>query len=141
MDIRTKYENGAEWVFDSFRKLWVRATPEEKVRQWFCHTLTEALGYPEVAVANEVLVRVGGQAQRCDTLVYRAGDPVMVVEYKAPDVPLSARVFGQVARYNLTLRVPLMAVSNGRSTCCMRVAGRKTEFLSGLPSWSEILAL
>ena len=121
--------------------MWVRATPEERVRQYFCHLLTEQLGYPEVAVANEVAVPVNGQPQRCDTLVYCAGRPVMVVEYKRPEVPIDQRVVEQVARYNLVLQVPLMAVSNGTRTYCMRVDAGQVVFLPQLPTWEQIRAL
>ncbi|MBP5260336.1 MAG: type I restriction enzyme HsdR N-terminal domain-containing protein [Paludibacteraceae bacterium] len=136
-----KKERGVEWIYDSFRKMWLRATPEERVRQYFCHLLTERLGYPAVAVANEVEVPVNGQPQRCDTLVYCAGKPVMVVEYKRPEVTIDQRVVEQVARYNLVLQVPLMVVSNGLQTYCMRTGEDGVSFLPQLPTWEEIRAL
>lgn len=121
--------------------MWLKATPEEKVRQYFCHFLTDSCAYPPVAIANEVEVMVNGQPQRCDTLVYRQGIPVMVVEYKRPEVAITQQVFNQIARYNLILHVPLMVVSNGKVTYCLHVTGGKPVFLPSVPTWQQIASL
>ena len=81
------------------------ATPEEWVRQHFVAWLTGALGYPASLMANEVGLRLNGTLRRCDTIIYdRSLRPLVVVEYKAPSVTISQRVFDQIARYNLVLR-------------------------------------
>ena len=56
-----------------------------------------------------------------------------IIEYKAPHVAVSQKVFDQIVRYNMVLRVPWLFVSNGLSHYCCRVdyeGGR-----SGLIRW------
>ena len=89
-------------IFDFLRLRYVALTPEEWVRQHFTHFLVDHKGYPKGLLANEVALRCGEKTLRCDSLVYSADmHPLMIVEYKAPDVPLSQRVFTQISAYNL----------------------------------------
>ena len=79
-------------IFDPYRRKYVAATPEEEVRQWFCSFLTKEKSFPMVAIANECTININGLSQRCDTIVYKQGNPVMLVEYKAPSVKISQDV-------------------------------------------------
>lgn len=43
----------------------------------------------------------------------------MIVEYKAPEVEITQKVFDQITRYNMVLKVDYLIVSNGiRHYCC-----------------------
>jgi hypothetical protein len=58
-------------------------------------------------------------AKRCDILAFQKDmQPFMLVECKAPQVPISQDTFRQIAIYNLPLRVPYLMVTNGRQTYC-----------------------
>ena len=101
-----------------------------------------ALGFPETLLANEVAITLNGTSRRCDTVVYsRQGlKPLAIVEYKAPHVVITQRVFDQISRYNMVLRVPWLFVSNGLGHYCCRVdydAGR-CVFLKELPCYGEM---
>lgn len=63
---------------------------------------------------NEVSIRVAQRSKRCDTVIYNRNlRPLVLVEYKAPEVALSERVLQQAIRYNYTLLVPYLILSNG----------------------------
>lgn len=134
---------GHTLVFDPLRRKSVLLTPEEWVRQHFVAYLACELGYPPALMANEVGVKLNGLQRRCDTVVWRRDDatPLVIVEYKAPSVEITAAVFDQIARYNMVLRAPYLIVSNGlRHFCCRLDPDSSTyAFLSSIPPYSELI--
>lgn len=101
-------------VWDDLRRKWVRLTPEEWVRQHFIHFLIDHLGYPAQLLGNEVGLSLGGSKLRVDSILYDTQlRPKMLIEYKAPSVPLSQQVLEQALRYNYKLEVPYLILSNG----------------------------
>ena len=140
-DIRLREVGGRRQVLDVLRRRYVALTPEEWVRQHFVHFLIGQKGYPKGLLANEVELRVGEKRLRCDTLLYnRAMQPQMIVEYKAPDIGITQRVFDQISAYNLLLHVDYLVVSNGRQHYCCRMdyERRGYTFLSEIPDYAEI---
>lgn len=128
-------------VFDPLRRRRVMLTPEEWVRQHFVRYLVEHLGCPPGRLGNEVGIRLNRTVRRCDTVVYAAdASPLAIVEYKAPAVALGRGVFDQVARYNMSLRVPWLMVSNGKAHYACRVALGGYAFLDHLPTYAEMEA-
>ncbi len=127
-------------VFDPFRNKWVAATPEERVRQNFCNYLVEKLDFSPGLIANEYSVDVNGQKQRCDTAVFKNGRFVMLVEYKAQSVTITADVFRQVAAYNSIIRADYVVVTNGKQCHCCKFDfdNHTTQFLTELPKWSDL---
>ena len=86
-------------VWDDLRRKWVRLTPEEWVRQHFIHFLIDHLGYPAQLLGNEVGLSLGGSKLRVDSILYDTQlRPKMLIEYKAPSVPLSQQVLEQALR-------------------------------------------
>ncbi len=140
-DIRLREVGGRRQVLDVLRRRYVALTPEEWVRQHFVHFLIGQKGYPKGLLANEVELRVGEKRLRCDTLLYnRAMQPQMIVEYKAPDIGITQRVFDQISAYNLLLHVDYLVVSNGRQHYCCRMDYERHgyTFLSEIPDYAEI---
>ena len=73
-------------------------------------------------LANEVELRAGDKKLRCDSVLYnRAAQPVMIIEYKAPTIALTQRVFDQISVYNMLLHVDFLIVSNGLQHYCCRM--------------------
>lgn len=140
--IKTTHRNGRTQIYDFLRRRYVTLTPEEWVRQHFTHFLVDHLGYPAALLGNEVTIDVGGVARRCDTVLYRreGGTPRLIVEYKAPDIPISERVFHQISAYNSVLRADYLIVSNGvEHYCChLDYVHRTAEFLPGIPCHAEL---
>ena len=137
----TRDDDGGVKVYDRLRGKAVALTPEEYVRQHFVNYLINAKGYRQSLMANEVSLRLNGTARRCDTLVYtRELRPLVVVEYKAPDVVISQKTFDQIARYNSVIRAPWLIVSNGISHYCCRYISTtgKYRFMRDIPTWEEL---
>ena len=107
-DIKIRREGNRAVVLDPLRRRWVALTPEEWVRQHFVNLLVSEKHYPATLVANEVQLSVGEKVMRADTVVYdRTLRPRMIVEYKAPTVAITQKVFDQISVYNLLLRLTL----------------------------------
>ena len=138
--IRKSAPHGKE-IFDSFRKKFVKLTPEEWVRQHFLHFLCELKQVPPSLVAVEKTLTIHGRPRRFDAVVFRnTGTPLLLMEFKAPEVPLSQAVFDQVAAYNLALHADYLIISNGMSHyCCqMDYADRRYHFLKEIPDFSDL---
>ena len=134
-------KNGKTCIFDPLRRKDVTLTPEEWVRQHFVNFLISERAYPPERIANEVGVNVNSTSKRCDTVVYdHFLNPLVIVEYKAPEVAITESVFEQISRYNLVLRVPYLIVSNGLTHyCCnMDYQDMKCGFLEDIPFYKDI---
>ena len=141
-DIKIRREGNRAVVLDPLRRRWVALTPEEWVRQHFVNLLVSEKHYPATLVANEVQLSVCEKVMRADTVVYdRTLRPRMIVEYKAPTVAITQKVFDQISVYNLLLRVDYLAVSNGRQhyVCRMDYDNEKYSFLEDLPDYEVFL--
>lgn len=126
-------------VRDPLRARWVVATPEEWVRQHFVAWLIACKGYPASMMANEVGLRLNGMLRRCDTLIYdRSLHPIAIVEYKAPHIAVTQKVFDQIARYNLVIGARVLIVTNGMSHYCCRFDGNSYAFLRDVPEYGVI---
>ena len=140
-DVRLGGTRQQPTIFDPLRRRYVALTPEEWVRQHFVHFLFDHKGYPQALLANEVNLKIGGKKMRADTVLYDTGlRPRMIVEYKAPSIALTQRVFEQTSAYNLLLHVDFLVVSNGlEHYCCRMDYERNTyEFLPEIPSYDAL---
>jgi len=140
-EMRVREHDGRRQIFDFLRRRYVALTPEEWVRQHFVHFLVEHKGYPKGLLANEVELRVGEKRLRCDSVLYDKGlQPRMIIEYKAPDIVLTQRVFDQITSYNLLLHVDYLVISNGcKHHCCrMDYERRGYDFLPDIPEYAQI---
>lgn len=64
----------------------------------------------------------------------------MIIEYKAPKVEITQAVFDQITRYNMTLKVEYLVVSNGINHYCCHIDYGKNSytFLKEIPSYNEL---
>lgn len=133
---RFKSRENNPLVFDIVRKKYVRLQPEEWVRQHCLHYLVQTKGYPAGRIQVEREIRVSGLKKRIDIGVYGPeGEIQLLVECKAPEVPITQEVFDQIARYNLTLGAPLLMVTNGLAHfyCRMDFGNKTYQYLRELP--------
>jgi len=140
-DVRIAQEGEKNRIFDFIRKRYVALTPEEWVRQHFVHFLVGYKHYPASLMANEVQLKLNGMSRRCDTVVYdRSLAPRVIVEYKAPSVEITQKVFDQICRYNMVLQVSYLIVSNGLAHYCCRIdyVAQDYTFLPDIPSYDEL---
>lgn len=141
-DLNVKTELGKKYIFDRLRKKFVALTPEEWVRQHFIHYLINYKNYPAGRIGNEISLIYNGLKRRCDTVIYNDfGQPVMIIEYKASSINITQDVFNQISRYNLTMKVPFLVVSNGlKHYCCqMNYDNNSYCFLEEIPVYQSII--
>lgn len=140
-DIKVKKVNGKLVVFDQLRRKFIALTPEEWVRQHFINYLTTEKGYSSSLIANEIQINLNNQKRRCDSVVYDKGlQPIVIVEYKAPDVNITQDVFDQIVRYNIVLKVKYLIVSNGINHYCCKIdyTTQSFEYLSDIPHYTDL---
>jgi hypothetical protein len=137
-----RVRDGKEYLFDPVRKKEVRLTPEEWVRQNFIRYLQEKKGYPLALMQVEKEFSWNGLSLRSDILVFSPSVvPRMIVECKAPAVALNNTVFEQIARYNLSYRVPYLLVTNGLIHYCCRMDYDRNSyhFLREIPDYPQLI--
>lgn len=128
-------------VLDILRRRFVALTPEEWVRQNFIHFLIEHLHYPQGLLANEVSLQAGQKKLRADSVLYdRSLHPRMIIEYKAPTIPITQKVFQQIAAYNFLLHVDYLVMSNGMAHYCCKMdyESKKCVFLKEIPLYENL---
>ncbi|MBQ7514541.1 MAG: type I restriction enzyme HsdR N-terminal domain-containing protein [Prevotella sp.] len=137
-DVKLRGTQEKPEILDFLRRRYVALTPEEWVRQHFTHWLVEHKGYPQGLLGNEIALKCGEKSLRCDSILYnKAAQPRMIMEYKAPTVSLTQRVFNQISVYNLLLHVDYLVVSNGLQHFCCRMdyEGQTYQFLDHIPDY------
>ena len=130
------------FIFDLIRKKYLLLSPEEWVRQSFLNYLINHKNYPQSLMENEAMIKLNNMTRRCDTVVYdNQLKPLVIVEYKRPDVKIDQQVFDQIVRYNIVLRVDFLIVSNGLSHfCCkMNYENQTYDFLESIPAYKDLI--
>lgn len=97
---------------------------------------------PAGLIAIEKGFQFQGMQRRADIIVHnREGNPVLMVECKAPAVPLDQAVFDQIARYNLMIHARYLFVTNGLQHYCYKIDSEKKQyvFLEELPEFERLI--
>lgn len=138
VNLPMRRNRGQMQVWDAFRKKWVKAGPEEWVRQHLAHYLCGNLGYPAIRLLLEHRVQVGRHSRRYDLVVLgRDLAPMMLVECKAPTEKLDEEVWWQALCYDQHQAADFLVITNGlEMQIRMRRAGG-WQVVLGLPSRSE----
>ena len=138
-DIKLKLrpEDGKTTVFDPVRKKWLVLTQEEHVRQYMIAYLATVMNYPLSLLAVEKTIMVGAMNKRFDIVVYsRDHEPWMLVECKAPDVPLSEKTLHQLLNYQRTVKCNYWLLTNGLQTFCADACDvQNIKWLTSLPAY------
>lgn len=114
---RIRQEEGRDFIFDDIRKKWILLTPEEWVRQNFIQHLVQVKKYSASLIAVEKEIRLGELKKRFDILVYDTQHkPWMMIECKAPEIKLTEEVLQQALRYNISVPVQYVVITNGDET-------------------------
>lgn len=132
---RIKKENDKDLIFDVLRKKWLVLTPEEWVRQNFVQYLIKVKKYPASLIAIEKEIQLGELKKRFDVLVYNNDhQPWIMIECKAGEIKLDDAVLQQVLRYNISVPVEFMIITNGSFTYGWQRVGNNLELINELPS-------
>jgi hypothetical protein len=140
-DFRISKKDGQFRIFDEIRKKYVALTPEEWVRQHFIMYMVNEKQVPAGLIVLEKKLILNTMTRRPDILIHdRQGNPLMIIECKAPEVKISQDTFDQVARYNSVIRVPYLVVTNGlQHYCCLMDYNRQTyKYLEDIPDYKTI---
>lgn len=133
---KIKKQQSTEFIFDGIRKHWVILTPEEWVRQNFLQYLIHVKEYPASLIAVEKEIRLGELTKRFDIVVYdRNTNPWMMVECKEMEVALTETVLSQALRYNITLKVPYIVITNGNHCFAFSTHNGELVELDELPDF------
>jgi len=127
-------------IFDEIRKKFILLTPEEWVRQHVIQFLLQEKKYPKSLINVEKLIKINNLNKRYDGVVFQPnGEIFLLIECKAPEVPISQHTFDQIARYNLVLKAKYLMVTNGLNHyfCQMDFENEKYVFLKELPEYSN----
>ncbi len=140
-EFRFREANNKTEIFDEFRMKFVVLTPEEWVRQNLLKYLHNEKKFPKGLVAVEKGLILNKMQKRTDIVVYdKLGKPCMIVECKAPDVTINQNTFEQIARYNMTLKVGHLLVSNGIVHHCSKIDFKNGQFtfLEKIPDFETL---
>ncbi|HQW85062.1 MAG TPA: type I restriction enzyme HsdR N-terminal domain-containing protein [Ferruginibacter sp.] len=131
---KIKTVQGKEFIFDEFRKRWVTLTPEEWVRQNFLQYITCVKKYPAALIAVEKEIKLGELKKRFDIVVFNHNAiPWMIIECKAMHVALDKKVLDQVLRYNITMQVPHLVITNGSYCMAFTIKNEKIVTIDAMP--------
>lgn len=110
------------------------------MRQSFMRYLNQEKGHPYGLMEVEKGFRLHKRFKRCDILT-RDEDarPFMIVECKAPEVPIDQKAFDQIARYNIAFNVPYLVVCNGTEhySCAVDPERTALRFLKEVPEFQK----
>ena len=141
-EFKVKEERGRKLIFDELRKIWLRLTPEEWVRQNFLQYLIKVKLYPASLIAIEKEFKLGELKKRFDVLIYdRYHQPWMLIECKETTVSLEQHVLDQILRYHISLPVPYLVITNGNYCAGFGKSNGELQKLAELPAFGmeEIL--
>ena len=140
-EFRIVEKDGKLTIFDPARKKFVALTPEEWVRQHVIQYLAKEKEVPLSLIMAESEIRLYKTRKRFDLAVYnRNGRALIVVECKAPSVAVSQEVLDQAVRYNLTLKVGFLMLTNGLQHifCNINPDEGTVSLIDDLPGYHEI---
>lgn len=134
--IAERQQDGIAQLFDPLRKKWISRTPEEWVRQQFIQLLLISKGYPASLMAVEKSLRLGSLNKRFDILIYdKDHRPWMMIECKAPEVALTFAVLEQLLRYNISIPVRYLLITNGPYCMGWARTEKGLTALEKIPDW------
>jgi hypothetical protein len=139
-DYRVRNLGQSKQIFDSIRKRFVALTPEEWVRQHMISFLINEKKYPPSLIAVEMPLMLNKLRKRADIVAYgRDGNPLVLVECKAPAVKISQASFDQAARYCLATGIKLIIITNGLNHYCAEIDNEKQayHFLEDIPFFND----
>ena len=134
-----KISEGKETIQCVVRKKWFQLTPEEWVRQNFLLYLNEILNYPLSLMAVEKQIIVGDVKRRFDIVVYnQAMIPLMLVECKEMEVPLSKEVLHQALHYNSKIQTRFLILTNGNHTIGFEKKNEMFVEINEIAEWGRV---
>ncbi len=137
--VRIKHENKKAYIFDEIRKKWILLSPEEWVRQHLLNHLITSKNIPASLISVEKEINLNNTRKRYDAVVYNKNvKPIVLIECKAPVIPINETTLDQALRYNLILGVSYLLITNGLQQFVIFVENGKGSLLQELPDFAEL---
>ena len=136
--LQLKTNENKTLIFDIIRKKYVYLTPEEWVRQHCLWFLIKEKKYPKSLINVEKELLLNNTKKRTDIVAFSSsGNPLLIVECKAPSLQITQDTFDQIARYNMQLNSEYLLLTNGLDhyCCIMDHQNKKYQFLSEVPKF------
>lgn len=111
------------------------------MRQNFIQYLVHEKGFPVSLILIESGLKYNRLAKRSDVIIYDSTPkPFILVECKATNVEISQSAFEQAARYNMSLKVKYLIVTNGMKHFCseMDYTNNTFLFLDNIPKYESV---
>jgi len=140
--INIRNTNSKIEIFDEFRKKFVVLTPEEWVRQHFAHFLVNEKKFPKGLMVLEYFFNLEKRKKRADIIAFNyLAQPLLVVECKSAEITINQKVFDQIARYNMALKVKYLIVTNGMQhfACLLDYSNLSYQFLEEIPNFEDLV--
>lgn len=140
--LKTKNENGVIQMLDTFRNKYVKAEPEEWVRQLLLKYLVNKCDYPAGRISVEKVLNINQLNKRFDGLVYDDEmKPLVLIECKSPYIKLSTNTLNQIMIYNIETKAPFIIMSNGIDTVMGKVDFQEKSYLwfSKILNYNELI--
>ena len=136
IEYNIRKNTGKAEIFDVIRRKFVSLTPEEWVRQHMIHFLLKERNYPRGLMKVESGLDYHKRQKRSDILIYdREAKPLLVVECKTFQQPLTQAAMTQAAVYNKTLKARYLVITNGMKHYCAEVDRDSITQLKDIPFW------
>ncbi|MFU0824066.1 type I restriction enzyme HsdR N-terminal domain-containing protein [Clostridium sp.] len=146
---KTYYRQNNKCIFDPIREILIIETPEEIVRQKFIRYLIEELKVPKNKIGVEVPMTYfkKGARGRADILVYGEDEegynvPIIIVECKAPGIPLVDEVWFQAYKYDNILGAGFIIITNGDYTyaAVWDEVDKEYHYIEELPKYEDFIS-
>ena len=137
-------------LYDPVRRLWVKKTPEEVVRQTLLQAMIKALEFPLALIGVEVelkqlphlaTIKRGLPNRRADIICFAKEththlslSPLLLVECK--EEPITQAAIEQAIGYNGFVEAPFIALADAKGVALLLPDGTLQR---GLPSYPELL--
>ena len=132
--LQARRRGGTVEVWDPIRGVYLVLTPEEWVRQHLIAYLVSHCGAQPLRIVEEYAVPLNGQPQRADVVVVDDdGRPLLLAEWKAPEVASNKQTRAQAVRYNSVLQARYIILTNGLKHYCCRYREGRYEQLRAFP--------
>ncbi len=130
--------NGKPYIFDVIRKKHIFLTPEEWIRQHCIHFLINNKNYPKSILSVERSHVINSRIKRSDLIAYnRNGHPYLLIEFKAPEVPINQLVLNQATLYNQTINAEYIVLTNGLDLLCAQIRDNEIVYSADIPVYPE----
>lgn len=125
-----RWQEDKLWIRDVLRKKYLSWTPEEWVRQHWIHFLIQYHEYPKGLFSLEKGLKYNQLQKRTDLVVFdRLASPYLLVECKAPNVPITNQTLAQALSYNSVLHCPNVILTNGINHFYMVYSDDEKKFI------------